>query len=118
MPATVSDVRMQIGDVEQPYMFDDPVIQEALDEAQELLAVEGIDVDSGIGRRVHKLQASIFLVSGFLGSVKNRAVKSIREGDVSIDYVDLQNQLEKWKEELRDLILKIQDPVEAVYDNF
>jgi hypothetical protein len=118
MTATISDVRVQIGDTSQPYLFDDPAIQEALDEATAYLLEEGISVESTLGKRTHKLQASIFLVSSFLGRIRNRAIKSIREGDVSIDYIDLQNQLETWKEELRDIVTMMQDPLEAVYDNF
>lgn len=118
MPATISDVRTQIGDTEQPYMFDDTVIQQALDEAAEVLRADGVDVDSVLGRRAHKLQASIFLVSAFLGRVKDRAVRSIREGDISLDYVDLQNQLDGWKAELKDLVMKLQDPIELSYDDF
>jgi len=119
MAATISDVRLQIGDTDQPYLFDDPAIQQALDEAAELLSTEGVSVETALGKRAHKLQASIFLVSAYLGKIRNRAVKSIREGDVSIDYVDLQNQLEKWKDELRDIVTKLTEvPFEAVYDNF
>jgi hypothetical protein len=118
MVATVDDVRLQIGDLEEPYLFDDPAIQQALDEASEFLQTEGISLDSAMGTRAHKLQAAIFLVSAYLGRIKNRAIRSIREGDVSIDYIDLQNQLERWKAELKDIITKMQDPAEAVYDNF
>ena len=118
MAATISDVRLQIGDTESPYLFDDPAVQEALDEAAESLLEEGISVESTLGKRAHKLQASIFLVSAFLGRIRNRPVRSIREGDVSLDYIDLQNQLETWKRELRDIIAMMQDPLEAVYDNY
>lgn len=119
MAATISDVRLQIEDTEQPYQFDDITIQQALDEAAEYLQLEGISVETSLGKRAHKLQASIFLVSAFLGKIRNRTIKSIREGDVSIDYIDLQNQLEKWKEELRDIVIKLVEvPFEAVYDNF
>ena len=45
-------------------------------------------------------------------------MRSIREGDVSLDYVDLQNQLEEWKAELKDLVMKLQDPIELSYDDF
>ncbi|RLI75997.1 hypothetical protein DRP05_13710 [Archaeoglobales archaeon] len=118
MAATISDVRLQIGDIETPYQFDDPAIQQALDEAAELLSTGGVNIETALGKRAHKLQASIFLVSAFLGRIKNRVVKSIKEGDVSIDYVDLWNQLESWKEELRDIIMKFQDPIELSYDDF
>jgi hypothetical protein len=118
MAATISDVRLQIGDIEEPYLFDDPAIQSALDEGAEYLQVEGVNVETVLGKRAHKLQASIFLVSTFLGRIRNRAVKSIREGEVSIDYMDLQNQLESWKEELRNIIMKFQDPIELSYDDF
>jgi|Deesub1362A_J573_1020465.scaffolds.fasta_scaffold00348_41 hypothetical protein len=118
MAATISDVRLQIGDTETPYLFEDPMIQDALDEASDLLQRDGISVDSTSGKRAHKLLASIYLVNSFLGRIKNRAVKSIREGDVSIDYVDLQNQVEKWKTELEEIRTRLQDPLEAVYDNY
>lgn len=118
MPATIDEVRFQIGDAEEPYLFDDSAIQQALDEASEILTAEGVNIETVMGKRAHKLQASIFLVSAYLGRVKNRAVKSIREGDISIDYVDLQKQLESWKAELREIIMKFQDPIELSYDDF
>jgi len=118
MAATIDDIRLQIGDTEEPYLFDDPAIQQALDEAAAVLEAEGVDVDTTIGKRAHKLQASIFLLSSHLGRIKERPIKSIREGDAAIEYFDLYKQMDRWKEELRNIILRLQDPFEAVYDNF
>lgn len=118
MAATISSVRTQVGDTEAPHIFEDPDIQEALDEAQDLLQRDGVDVDSVAGKRAHKLLTSIYLVNNYLGRIKGRAVKSVKEGDVSLDYVDLQNQMEKWRQELNEIILRLQAPMEAAYDNY
>ena len=118
MAATIDAIRLQKGDIKEPYLFDDATIQQALDEAAATLEAEGVDINTTIGRRAHKLQASIFLLSSHLGRIKERPIKSIREGDAAIEYFGLSKQVDEWKDELRNIILKLQDPLEAVYDNF
>jgi len=119
MTATITDVRNTIGDTETPYIFDDATVQAELDAAEQYLTEEGISVETALGKRAHKLQAAIFLVSDHLGKIKNRAIKSIKEGDASIDYVSLESNLQNWKAELRDILTKLRDiPFEAEYDSY
>lgn len=118
MAATIQDVRIQIGDTDEPYIFSDETIQQALDEAEELLNSK-VDLNTALGRRAQKLQASIFLIQAYLMRIKNRPIQSVKEGDISLQYVDLQRLLEQMKEELEDLLKQLEGvPIEMIYDNY
>lgn len=116
MVATIAQVRILTGDISSPYLFDDIAVQDELDAAAEYI---GISTTTALGIRAHKLQAGIFIVSNNLGKIKNRAASRIKEGDASIDYVDLQKQAEIWKDELKNILARLQDiPFAFDYDQF
>lgn len=90
MAATVSDVRRRpLNDTTSPYLFSDEDIQEALDEAAAMLALQNIDVDTVLGAKAQRLMAGKDVITDFINRIQSRAVTSISSGPDSASLVDL-----------------------------
>jgi hypothetical protein len=119
LAATIDDVRAQIGDTDPDnYIFGDPEIQSALDEAQAIIEAEGGNVSSILGKRAQKLLAAAFLVDMKTGNIKERNVKTIREGDASLDFEDLSAKAKEWRAEAERLIDKLRPLPFGVTNDF
>lgn len=105
MAATVSDVRRRpLNDLDEPYLFSDIDIQQALDEARETLALRGIDVDTVLGAKAQRLQAGKDLITDYLNRLQGRTVTAVTEGSNSVSYADLAAQKTTIENDLRLLL--------------
>jgi hypothetical protein len=90
MAATIMDVRRRpLNDLTQPYLFSDEDIQQALDEAKELLTLKGVNVDTVLGAKAQRLMVGRDIITDFLNRIQSRAVTSISGGSDSVSLVDL-----------------------------
>jgi len=119
MAATVEDVRYQVGDTVEPYLFTDSQIQDALDEAAALLSNHNIGTDDTLGEKSQRLMAAVDLLDTFLTNLRRRPAASLSESGAGITFVDLQRQKSSLDEKLQVLMSQIAGcPFEAVYDNY
>lgn len=119
MPSSVADVREEIGDTTEPYLFSETRVQLALDEAAEDLRARGVDIDTVRGARAQRLTAAIDLLEVHLARARGRPAASISESGKSISYTDLAEAKREKALALRRLLAKIAgSPMEIVYDNY
>ena len=120
MAATLADVRDEVEDLTEPYLFSDSKVQRALTEAAEdLTALRGIDIDTILGRKAHRLMAAVDLLGSHLSRVRNRPAAALSESGKSITYVDLAEQKREKEQKLETLLEQLSGcPFEAVYDNY
>lgn len=119
MASSITDVREEIGDTTEPYLFSETRVQLALDEAAEDLRARGVDIDTVHGGRAQRLTAAIDLLEVHLARVRSRPAASISESGKSISYTDLAEAKREKTLSLRSLLAKIAgNPMEIVYDNY
>jgi len=117
--SSITDVREEIGDTTEPYLFSETRVQLALDEAAEDLRARGVDIDTVHGGRAQRLTAAIDLLEVHLARVRSRPAASISESGKSISYTDLAEAKREKTLSLRRLLAKIAgNPMEIVYDNY
>lgn len=119
MPSSVADVREEIGDTTEPYLFSETRVQLALNEAAEDLRARGVDIDTVRGARAQRLMAAIDLLEVHLARIRGRPAASISESGKSISYTDLAAAKREKTLALRSLLAKLAgSPMEIVYDNY
>lgn len=119
MPSSVADVREEIGDTTEPYLFSETRVQLALNEAAEDLRARGVDIDTVRGARAQRLMAAIDLLEVHLARVRGRPAASLSESGKSISYTDLAAAKREKTLALRSLLAKIAgSPMEIYYDNY
>lgn len=118
--ATIADVRDEVEDLTEPYLFSDRKVQRAIDEAAEVLTtVRGIDINTVLGGKAHRLMAAVDLLGSHLSRVRNRPVAALSESGKSITYVDLAEQKREKNQALDTLLGQIAgSPLECLYDNY
>jgi len=119
MAATLADVREEVGDTTEPYLFSETRVQLALDEATEDLQTRGIDIDTVRGGRAQRLMAAIDLLEVHLSRIRGRPAAALSESGKSITYVDLVATVREKEQKLEALLGRLSGcPFEAVYDNY
>lgn len=119
MASTVADVREEIGDTTEPYLFSETRVGLALAEAAEDLQARGVDIDTVRGGKAQRLMAAIDLLEVHLARVRGRPAASLSESGKSISYTDLAAAKQEKTLALRRLLAKIAgSPMEIYYDNY
>lgn len=108
MAATIMDVRRRpLNDITEPYLFSDDDLQQALDEAKEMLTLQGINVDTVLGAKAQRLMAGKDVITDFLNRIQSRAVTSISGGSDSVSLVDLGAAKAEIERDLNELLVQL-----------
>lgn len=105
---TITQVRRRCGDLNEPYLFTDSAVYEAIEAALDYLALKKITPATALEIRLHSLKAADFLLSDFMNNLQSRPVASMSEQGSSVSFVDISTQSTIVKAELARLFFELQ----------
>lgn len=121
MSVAIIELRQFINDMELPLRYSNDEIRDALTDARQYLFENyGLDIMSASGKRILKLQATVFLLESQRRNLENiEEIKKLKDGNGTIEFYDRdETKVEMCRRLLKDELLFVEDPIEVTYDGF